>query len=572
MENIKIHREGELYCLNDIAEKLINSKNVKEFVKKIEGKTLINSNYYISYEAMINLLSKSKSIIAKQYLVFLNSIKPKSKKVKEIIINDDITIKDDNIKNTKENNIKNTKEDNIKNTKEDNIKTTKNKHITSKEELIKKSTERNFVDFGTNNILYDDKKILFFEFEENIYFKGKDICDLLKYENLSVSLNQHVDKEDIFKFSHIEGNGERDLLPPFPDDNTIKPKTYSPKQISQLEKIKLNLEKKLNKVIDNNTIFINESGLYSLIFSSKLPKAKEFKKWVTHDILISIRKTGSYNKNQNQIYYDDNKIKELNNENCVYIIRVKDSLYKFGITSHLKIRMYNHKRFLDFDEILEVFTLPNLNIALNIETKIKHYAINCKIRKIIENVGTELFETNDDYSIERIIKEIKIMVEEELDSQERKENKYKFDSILLLENTKIKQFELELKKYEILESMKNSDLLIEIEKTKQLQMQEKNKQIKLETIKVKNTQTNLILEKTNKCIDCDALIAHTSKRCIPCEHKNRFAKAILESKRPSLKQLTKDLKNLGSYVQVGIKYNVSDNCIRKWIRKYQNLT
>lgn len=556
MENIEIHREGELYCLNDIAEKLINSKNVKEFVKKIEGKTLINSNYYISYEVMINLLSKSKSITAKQYLVYLNSIKPKSKKVKEIIINDDITIKDDNIKNTKEN----------------NIKTTKNKHFTSKEELINKSTERNFVDFGTNNILYDDKRILFFEFEENIYFKGKDICDLLKYENFTDAIIKHIDKEDIFRFSHMEGNGDRDSLPPLPDVKTIKPKTYSPKQISQLEKIKLNLEKKLTKVIDNNTIFINESGLYSLIFSSKLPKAKEFKKWVTHDILISIRKTGSYNKNQNQIYYDDNKIKELNNENCVYIIRVKDSLYKFGITSHLKIRMYNHKRFLDFDEILEVFTLPNLNIALNIETKIKHYAINCKIRKIIENVGTELFETNDDYSIERIIKEIKIMVEEELDNQERRENKYKFDSIILLENTKIKQFELELKKYEILESMKNSDLLIEIEKTKQLQMQEKNKQIKLETIKIKNTQTNLILEKTNKCIDCEALISHTSKRCITCEHKNRFVKAILESKRPSLKQLTKDLKNLGSYVQVGIKYNVSDNCIRKWIRKYQNLT
>jgi prophage antirepressor-like protein/predicted GIY-YIG superfamily endonuclease len=546
MENIEIHREGELYCLNDMAEKLINSKNVKEFVKKIEGKTLINSNYYITYDSMINLLSKSKSATAKQYLLYLNSIKPKKKK--EIIIDDNVTIKDDN------------------------IKTIKNKHITTKEELIKKSTERNFVDFGTNNILYDDKKILFFEFEENIYFKGKDICDLLKYEDHKKAFNQHIDKEDIFKFSEIEGNTNNKNEYTVGGEGGVKHLPYSPKQISQLEKIKLNLEKKLTKVIDNNTIFINESGLYSLIFSSKLPKAKEFKKWVTHDILISIRKTGSYNKNQNQIYYDDNKIKELNNENCVYIIRVKDSLYKFGITSHLKIRMYNHKRFLDYDEILEVFTLPNLNIALNIETKIKHYAINCKIRKIIENVGTELFETNDDYSIERIIKEIKIMVEEELDNQERRENKYKFDSILLLENTKIKQFELELKKYEILESMKNSDLLIEIEKTKQLQMQEKNKQIKLETIKVQNTQTNLILEKTNKCIDCEALIAHTSKRCITCENKNRFSKAILESKRPSLKQLTKDLKKLGSYVQVGIKYNVSDNCIRKWIRKYQNLT
>ena len=39
---------------------------------------------------------------------------------------------------------------------------------------------------------------------------------------------------------------------------------------------------------------INESGLYSLILSSKLPGAKEFKHWITHDVIPSIRKTGAY--------------------------------------------------------------------------------------------------------------------------------------------------------------------------------------------------------------------------------------------------------------------------------------
>ena len=43
---------------------------------------------------------------------------------------------------------------------------------------------------------------------------------------------------------------------------------------------------------------INESGLYSLIFGSKLPKAKEFKRWITSDVLQSIRKTGSYSVKQ----------------------------------------------------------------------------------------------------------------------------------------------------------------------------------------------------------------------------------------------------------------------------------
>lgn len=42
------------------------------------------------------------------------------------------------------------------------------------------------------------------------------------------------------------------------------------------------------------TIIINESGLYSLILSSKLPKAKEFKRWITNEVLPSIRKHGAY--------------------------------------------------------------------------------------------------------------------------------------------------------------------------------------------------------------------------------------------------------------------------------------
>ena len=44
----------------------------------------------------------------------------------------------------------------------------------------------------------------------------------------------------------------------------------------------------------SNTTIINESGLYSLIMSSKLPSAKQFKRWVTSEVLPSIRKTGGY--------------------------------------------------------------------------------------------------------------------------------------------------------------------------------------------------------------------------------------------------------------------------------------
>ena len=87
------------------------------------------------------------------------------------------------------------------------------------------------------------------------YFIGKDIADTLGYQNGSRDINRHVDEDDRHKFMIFDGNQ------------------------------------------DKETIIINESGLYSLILSSKLPKAKQFKRWVTSEILPTIRKTGGYVNN-----------------------------------------------------------------------------------------------------------------------------------------------------------------------------------------------------------------------------------------------------------------------------------
>ena len=73
------------------------------------------------------------------------------------------------------------------------------------------------------------------------------------------------------------------------------------------------------------TIIINESGLYSLIMSSKLPSAKKFKRWVTSEVLPSIRKHGGYIAGQEKMSEDEimarallfanNKINELSTKN-----------------------------------------------------------------------------------------------------------------------------------------------------------------------------------------------------------------------------------------------------------------
>ena len=84
------------------------------------------------------------------------------------------------------------------------------------------------------------------------YFVGKDVADILGYQNGSRDVNRHVDEEDRQKIMVFDGNQ------------------------------------------DKETIIINESGLYSLILSSKLPSAKRFKRWVTSEVLPAIRKHGVF--------------------------------------------------------------------------------------------------------------------------------------------------------------------------------------------------------------------------------------------------------------------------------------
>ena len=86
------------------------------------------------------------------------------------------------------------------------------------------------------------------------YFVGKDVAMILGYSRPDHAVNHHVDDEDKLMYQ-IDTSGQ-----------------------------------------NRQMLIINESGLYSLILSSKLPNAKKFKRWVTSEVLPEIRKTGSYTK------------------------------------------------------------------------------------------------------------------------------------------------------------------------------------------------------------------------------------------------------------------------------------
>ena len=99
---------------------------------------------------------------------------------------------------------------------------------------------------------FENKKVRTILIDNAPWFVGKDVVDNLGYQNGSRDINRHVDREDKIKTMIFDGNQNKE------------------------------------------TIVINESGLYSLVLSSKLPDAKKFKHWITSEVIPQIRKTGKY--------------------------------------------------------------------------------------------------------------------------------------------------------------------------------------------------------------------------------------------------------------------------------------
>lgn len=93
------------------------------------------------------------------------------------------------------------------------------------------------------------------------WFVGKDVAERLGYSNTRKAISDHVDSED-----KTDGVTIRDPIGR-----------------------------------EQNPMFINESGLYSLVLSSKLPTAKAFKRWITSEVIPSIRKNGGYINGQDQL-------------------------------------------------------------------------------------------------------------------------------------------------------------------------------------------------------------------------------------------------------------------------------
>lgn len=102
-------------------------------------------------------------------------------------------------------------------------------------------------------------KLTVIEKDGEFFFIGKEVAEKLGYINPQKAIRDHIEDEDKLTERFVQSGQGR------------------------------------------NMYIINESGLYSLILSSKLPQAKEFKRWVTKDVLPSIRKNGGYIRNQENL-------------------------------------------------------------------------------------------------------------------------------------------------------------------------------------------------------------------------------------------------------------------------------
>ncbi|HBG2772365.1 Bro-N domain-containing protein [Clostridioides difficile] len=142
------------------------------------------------------------------------------------------------------------------------------------------------------------------------WFVGKDVAETLGYKDTSDALKRHVDDED-------KGVGEI----PTPGGN-------------------------------QNMKIINESGLYSLILSSKLLTAKKFKHWVTRDVLPSIRKTGTYSSKKSECSKDESEIKYMNAQARLKNARAREAKIYLELADKVDIKEYKQIMYSKTTELI----------------------------------------------------------------------------------------------------------------------------------------------------------------------------------------------------------------------------
>lgn len=188
---------------------------------------------------------------------------------------------------------------------------------------------------GVQTFNFESSPVRVIEIDNEPWFVGKDVAKVLGYSNPQKALRDHVDEED--------SRGERIVTP------------------SGIQTTKV----------------INESGLYSLILSSKLPTAKKFKRWVTSVVLPSIRKHGMFatEKTIDQMLEDpDSMIRVLT--------EMKEERAKRRLAEEKAAKLEPKAKFCDV--VLQNPALVNVTVIA------KDYGMSAQaMNKLLENLGVQ---------------------------------------------------------------------------------------------------------------------------------------------------------------------------------------
>jgi len=191
--------------------------------------------------------------------------------------------------------------------------------------------------FDFNNLIFNNKHVtVIIDQENNPWFKGKDVAEILEYSNIKKALQNHISYKYKLNYGKLRGT-----------------------QFGSHENLN-NIEKE---------IYISEAGLYELIFSSKLTIAVTFRQWVFEIVLPSIRKHGEYKlskqiselREENNLLKINNKtlknfvdnVKTKNKNSYIYIATSRQyanqNAFKIGKSDNLKNRLssYNTNRTLN---------------------------------------------------------------------------------------------------------------------------------------------------------------------------------------------------------------------------------
>ncbi len=168
--------------------------------------------------------------------------------------------------------------------------------------------------------------------DDEPWFVGKDVAEVLGYSNPRDALSRHVEEDDKADVVIHDGSQNR------------------------------------------NVTGINESGLYALILSSKLPQAKEFKRWVTSEVLPTIRRTGTYGLNNRDKFELGGLIAKCKNTKAV------DALMTlFEINKPIRIQPASNTSVSDYLAYIEDEQL----VGVPTQQIYDNYKSYCKTNKII---------------------------------------------------------------------------------------------------------------------------------------------------------------------------------------------